>query len=506
MNHLDTEIRRAMGELANAAPPAREPDSFRREFLVPRDPGVGNRAAESGASRWLLAAAATVVMGMVGVALIVATSDDSPATTIAPGPVNTAPMAVLSGDALLDELSGRRWAALERFDDPSPTARTPEFTVTTSSGVASIEGFDGCNTYRGTFGLDGATVEGGEIASTTDGCDVETLGVGGTIELLPDTATFVLSDVDGSPVARFHDLDQLPPASADDMPFTFFGDDLDSATFVGSGVGFTECTRVGWEESNDGIRVALIETDVDCPLEFGPLGGWLAAVTEPAADAFVTPDGLLLANPTDSLQLRRLPVVEPDPEGVTLAAGAIFGIEPGPGTGPDDVLDVVVPRLGQPDADSGWLPASESGADTGGAISTIQCGAEYRELRWGDLSFGLWATGSRTLLQHWIVGDRRLAPFLVPETNLPATASPTTLETEHAVVVGDPESSIPDRFETSRSDSFFGLDDIDDVAVVQVLSANPTFTPGSVASPTRGGLYMVIDGTVAAFGDTTYDC
>lgn len=325
MNHLDTEIRRAIGELANAAPPMREPDSFRREF------DDGPTTTESGTSRWLLAAAAKVVVGLVGVVLVVATSDDTP-TAIAPapdtaGPATGVPTGALAGDALLDELSGRRWVALERFDDPSPTARTPEFTVTSSSGAPFVDGFDGCNTYGGTFQLDDATVEGGEIASTTVGCDVETLGFGGTIELVPDAGTLLLSDLDGSPLARFHDLAQLPPASADDMPYTFFGDDLDSVAFGFLGDGRAGCTRIGWEESTDGVRIELLEILDGCSFEDGPLGGWLAAI------------------------------VEPDPDGVTLAAGAIFGVEPGLGTGPDDVLDEVVPRLGQPDADSGWLPA-----------------------------------------------------------------------------------------------------------------------------------------------------
>lgn len=272
MNHLDTEIRRAIGELANAAPPMREPDSFRREF------DDGPTTTESGTSRWLLAAAAKVVVGLVGVVLVVATSDDTP-TAIAPapdtaGPATGVPTGALAGDALLDELSGRRWVALERFDDPSPTARTPEFTVTSSSGAPFVDGFDGCNTYGGTFQLDDATVEGGEIASTTVGCDVETLGFGGTIELVPDAGTLLLSDLDGSPLARFHDLAQLPPASADDMPYTFFGDDLDSVAFGFLGDGRAGCTRIGWEESTDGVRIELLEILDGCSFEDGPLGGW----------------------------------------------------------------------------------------------------------------------------------------------------------------------------------------------------------------------------------------
>lgn len=505
MNDLDTEIRRAMGELADAAPPAREPDSFGLRFDDERE----RTARSSGTSRWLLAAAATVVVGLVGVALAVVMSGDS-SETIVQGPDSAPPTDALTGDALLAELSGRRWVALERFDDPSPTARAPEFTVTSSSDGASIDGFDGCNTYGGAIRLDGATVAGGEIASTTVGCDVETLGVGGTIELFPDSTTLVLSDVDGSPLARFHDLARLRPASADDMPYTFFGDDLDSVAFVVSGIGFTECTRVGWEDSTDGVRVELLETDPDCPLEFGPLGGWLAAIAEPSAEALATSDGILLANPAMTLQLRRLAVAEPDPDGITLAAGAIFGIEPGLGTGPDDVLAEVVPRLGEPDLDTGWLPPERTVADDGTVTDIVPCAelTEYRELHWGDLSFGFWATGSRTFLQHWTVGDRRARSLAVPVTEPPATESPTGLTTEDGVAVGDPVTAIPDRFDTSRSEQFFGLDSDSPIGVVTVLSANPDFTPGSVTPPTRGGSYNYLEsvGVVVAFGAESFSC
>jgi hypothetical protein len=501
MNDLDTEIRRAMGELADAAPPAREPESFRRDLED------GRGAAASGTSRWLLAAVATVVVGLVGVVLVVTASDDPPGT-ITQDPVVTEPTTALVGDALLAELSGRRWVALERFDDPSPTARTPEFTVTTSSAGASIAGFDGCNTYGGAFRLEGATVGAGEIASTTIGCDVETLSVGGSIELFPGSATLLLSDRDGTPVARFHDLARLAPASAADMPDTFFADELDSVGFGFLGDGRAGCTRIGWEESADGVRIELLEILDGCPSDDGPLGEWLAAIAEPGAEALVTPDGILLANASTTLQLRRLPVVEPDPDGVTLAAGAIFGIEPGLGTGPDDVLAEIAPRLGPPDADSGWLPAKRTVTPAGTVTVLTPCPdlTRYRELHWGDLSFAFWGAGSRSLLQYWNVGDGPAIGFDVPETDRSNAAAPTELRTEDGVGVGDPVTAIPDRFDTSGLEQIFGSDPTDDVGRVTVLSSNPAFTPGSVASPTRGGGYTVVDDVVVGFGAQTFGC
>jgi hypothetical protein len=520
MNNLDTEIRRAMGELANAAPPAREPESFRRafddeepatapgasiEYLVPRDPGSGNRG---GASRWLLATAATLVVGLVGVVLVMATSDD-PSAPITTAPVTTAPTAGLTGDALLDELSGRRWVALERFDDPSPSARTPEFTVTNSDGGASVDGFDGCNTYSGTFELDETSVERTEIASNGVGCDVETLGFGGSIELLPGADTLLLSEVDGSPLARFHDLARLTPATADDMPYTFFGDRLDSVTFVVSNVGFTECTRVGWEASTDGVGVELLETDIDCPIEFGPLNGWLTDITTGGADAFVTPGGLLLANASSTLQLLLPPVAEVDPDGVTLAAGAIFGIEPGAGVSPEDVLDEVVPRLGQPDLDTGWVPLDQLTSDAMDPVFNpcSETQGNYRELWWGDLSFGFWGSGSRTDLQFWNVGDRRL--MFSPDTPAPVPTNASGLVTDAGVGVGDPAASIPDTVATAWDWNVGQADRFEPgtlVLVVTVVSANPMSTPSNTAAPYRDGEYLVVDGVVAAFGSDPLSC
>ena len=183
---LDTEIRRAMGELANAAPPARPAESFtaeslragstRPEFQPPR---TSSSDQPSGQRGWLLAAAAAVVVAVVGVSLVLVNSDE-PTTTISdvpPTPEHHPEAAVepLVGDALLAEVAGRRWVALERFDDPSPTARTPEFTVTAAAGDPIVEGFDG------------------------------------SIELAPDASTLALVDPDGAQLARFHDLARLAP-------------------------------------------------------------------------------------------------------------------------------------------------------------------------------------------------------------------------------------------------------------------------------------------------------
>lgn len=510
---LDTEIRRAMGELANAAPPARPPESFDTESLTTefeplRTASTSTTSQSTGHRGWMLAAAATVIVAVAGVALAVVNSDGDPTAISGVPTAPTTPENVpLADDALVSELADRRWGALERFDDPSPTARTPEFTVTSTPNGPAVAGFDGCNGYAGSFEFDGTSIAGGEITSETVGCDVETLGFGGSIELAPDASTLVLVGADGSPLARFHDLALLDPASADDMPYTFFVDGLEGVAFTVSGVGVTRCTRVSWDETDNGVRVELLETDA-CSLELGddgPASGWLADVTESGADALLAPDGVLLAGDSSTLLLRRLDVVEPDPDGVTLAAGAVFGFQPGVGTGPDDVLAELVPRFGEPDFDSGPLPAERNVDDDGNVTVYSMCGgrAEYRELWWGDLSFGFWVDGSRTFLHYWKVGDERITTFLVPDVEVdPAT--PTGLTTEDGVGVGNPATSIPDRFDISDSVRSYGPSG--DPVIFSVLSANPAFTPSNVASPTIGGLYVVVDGEVIGFGAESFSC
>ena len=212
----------------------------------------------------------------------------------------------------------------------------------------------------------------------------------------------------------------------------------------------------------------------------------------------------MLADDSSALYLRRLSVVEPDPDGITLAAGSVFGFQPGVGTGPDDVLAELVPRFGEPDFDSGLLPAERNVDDDGNVTVYSPCGgrAEYRELWWGDLSFGFWVDGSRTFLHYWKVGDERITAFLIPDVEA-GPATPTGLTTEDGVGVGDPVTSIPDRFDISDSVRSDGPSN--DPVIFSVLSENPAFTPYNAASPI-GGLYVVVDGEVIGFGAESFSC
>ncbi len=90
-----------------------------------------------------------------------------------------------------------------------------------------------------------------------------------------------------------------------------------------------------------------------------------------------------------------LPSVEVDPTGVTIAAGALFGIEPGVGVTPDEMIEAANPILGPPDHDTGWIDRRDLDVD----VPVQDCGLnDYREIVWEDLVTGFWGAGSRTVL------------------------------------------------------------------------------------------------------------
>ena len=206
----------------------------------------------------------------------------------------------------------------------------------------------------------------------------------------------------------------------------------------------------------------------------------------------------------------QLPIVPAAPDGVTIAAGAIFGLTPGRAVGPEDALAAVVPHLGQPDHDTGWIPLTTE-------IRPCQELTEYRELWWGDLSLGFWGRGSATYFQYWTVGDRRFVLFIIPEIDVPAPTMPTMLVTEHDVRVGDTIAAIPDapnvRSTPWPGDDRFG--DSSEVVRTAVFSTDPDAPPGAPDSVSRSdsyplidgeGSYLSIDGEVAAFGAESLAC
>lgn len=147
-----------------------------------------------------------------------------------------------------------------------------------------------------------------------------------------------------------------------------------------------------------------------------------------------TDDGLLLAADRGAIHLRTLPTADVDPNGVTIAAGAAYGIEPGIGVTPDGVLAAVTPHLGDPDLDTGWIPGPSDS-------QMANCELVWGDLVWGDLVFGFWATGSRTELLFWHVGDERIVLTPTPEVDRP-DLDPLDLRTESGV--GDAPDAISD--------------------------------------------------------------
>lgn len=197
----------------------------------------------------------------------------------------------------------------------------------------------------------------------------------------------------------------------------------------------------------------------------------------------------------------RLPIVRADPDGVTIAAGAVFGLTPGRAIAPEEALAAVVPHLGQPDHDTGWIPLATE-------IRPCPELTDYRELWWGDLSLGFWGRGSATYFQYWTVGDRRFVSFLIPEIDVPTPTAPTMLGTEQDVRVGDTADDIPDAPNVTTSqrqgDDRFG--DSTEVVLTAVSSADPDAPPAATDSLSRSGSYLSIDGDVVAFGAESFTC
>lgn len=454
----------------------------------------------------LVLVAAAAVVAVVAAAVVLR----SPSDELDP--------AALTGSALFDELDGRTWYALERFDDPSPSSLTSVVTFSGTADAPEMTAHDGCTAYGGAFTLDGRTIVGDDIAVPGSDCGVDVLAIepGHQIELRPDDVSFTLLDESGNPVASFVDGDSLAPATADVMPFTWFVDDLETVSFNDTGRGVaTLCTLLAWEERDGRILVTLPDPDAhscggfedeDGVIEFSPVGRRLRELTLGGTEVRRVSDGLLLVGDDSAIQLRTIPTAIVDPTGVTIAAGALFGIEPGLGVTPDELVAAAEPVLGAPDVDSGWL----DGRDLGDIGSFITCGLDdYREIVWGDLVSGFWGSGSRTVLAFWYVGDRRILSSSLPDAQHPAQAGRSGLATEHGVSIGDPSDEIPDRPNMTRIDRSAGdprFDGSTDVVRTDVISTNPRATRANLETPILGGSYLTIDGTVAAFGSEAIDC
>jgi hypothetical protein len=472
----------------------------------------------SGDSTWLgrrgrvLLAAATTAILVAGLVLVTGRADDG---AIELEPAGDLDPDALRGDDLFGELEGRRWLALERYDDPSPTVLTSDVTFAGSADSPEIIGHDGCTAYGGTFALAGAAIEAAAFTADGEACDVDvlTLEAGQQIELLPGADSFVLRADDGRQIARFADLATLTPATGDDLPAEWRVDDLQVVEFTSTGRGVVAlCTWLTWEERSRDVIVFLDADQPSCDafknddgqMEFSRVTDGIRELATDGADVFLSSGGLVLVGELGAIELRTLPTVEARPDRVTIAAGALFGIEPGVGVTPDAVIDAVAPFLGAPDQDTGWLDRRNLGA----AIQT--CGLnDYREIAWGDLVTGFRGTGSRTVLQFWSVGDRRIIAATTPETELATPTEPSGVTTEDGVGIGDPIDAIPDRFNSNRFELATNGERFDpamEVQWVNVVSRNPRAAGSTLEPASRRGSYLVVDGTVAAFGAEVVNC
>lgn len=463
----------------------------------------------------MLVAAAAAVAIVVGAVVATRTRDGSVELV----PSDDVGAAALGGEDLVAELAGRRWVALERFDDPSPTVLTSDVLFTGTADSLELVGHDGCNDYGGPFSFDGSSVVSSGFESETDECDADVLAIesGHRIELTSGDTTFSLRSDDGRVIAQFTDYDTLELAEPEIMPYGWYADDLEFVEFTATGRGIAMfCTVLAWEDQGDRIVVTMPDPDdhrcsgfedENGEIDFSTVATELRELTTKGAEVRRIPTGLMLAGERGAIQLLALPAAEVDPTGVTIAAGALFGVEPGVGVTPDALIDAAAPVLGTPDDDTGWLDRRSSG--DANRIQT--CGLnEYREIRWGDLVAGFRGSGSRTVLMFWYVGDPRTIGMITPDIDRPRVSGPSGLTTEHGVGVGDPIDDLPDRINISRVDWDAGndarFDESDAIVSVTVISANPRKTPSNLEPGILGGSYLSIDGTVVGFGAETTSC
>ncbi len=192
-----------------------------------------------------------------------------------------------------------------------------------------------------------------------------------------------------------------------------------------------------------------------------------------------------------------MPLVQLDPDGITIAAGAIFGFVPGRGTGPDEVLPVVNDRLGPPDHDTGWIDVNTVYIPCAGLTN-------YREIWWGDLSMGFWGLGSGTYFHFWNVGDRELMMFILPEVDVPSPTRTTGLSTEHGISIGDLIGDVVDLPNAVSND--LPTQNQDASLITNVVSTVPGADPASINPTSRSGSYLSDDGEVIAFGGESLTC
>lgn len=423
----------------------------------------------------------------------------------------------LAGDILLGQLIGRRWVETRRFDDHVPTALTATLQFGDAGNTASIAADDGYKQYDGGFQLDGDTIVGfGFESNVSCGPDLLDLSHGTQITLFDGESVFELIGGDDEVIAEFTDLESLPPADETTVPGTWLLDQLSVVHLTSYGTLHVPCDSGRWEIDEGRLTAELQNAGpAGCSTYFGDIE---MLVTDTAlrelitggADVRVVDDTLVLSNNQRVMTLRQPPVVEPDPAGITLAAGAAFGIEPGLGVSPDDVLAAVVPRLGQPTHDTGWLEPEPLGSDDGTSISLDPCQlTDYRELWWGDLVFGFWGRGQRTALMFWNVGDRANIVAPHPEPYLPSPEETAGLSTEHGVGIGIGERAalLPDA--VNIAPLRYQVDGLPPDAggqIIAVISAGPESDADQPSPNLRQGEYLVVDAMIQAFGVEIFDC
>lgn len=400
-----------------------------------------------------------------------------------------------------DRLAGRTWVQTARFDRV-PSVRTPVLVVSGATGERlDVSGHDGCTPIDQTVTLGpgpAGRAPSGTIAAVTavdgdgGGCDDPDATPirwepGDLLVLADDRITI---ERGGDALAELTALDILPAGTADDLTGTWLLDRARAVRFEeGALAPPFQCrtTRdVDWrvedgtltvDDVPDDILSCVDDVDAEWQLDLVPLADRvLRDLIARPVDVRVVGGSPLLIGATGALRLVEVPDVPTDPDGLTVATGAAFGVRPGVGVGADDVLDAVVPVLGRPTYDSGWV-------DVPPGTQTLcpETADQYRELWWGLLRFDLWQRGARTSLQRWRYAgddDRDVVVPPLPLDRPDATELPNdpVIRTEAGLTLGDSADGLvgPDviRFDdvvvvVSRAGSgTYELDEEGDVVVI----------------------------------------
>jgi heat shock protein HslJ len=235
-----------------------------------------------------LAAAAVLTIGLLASqALAALAQEESPASGDSPGgePIPT------------DAIEGVTWLLAEQLIDGALTGVPEDVVVTLLLEDGAIGGSGGCNSYFGSYTLDGDAVTFSGIGSTLMACeppagDVETAYFS-NLELVAtwfsDGGSLTLNDGTGVPVLRFIpqvDAEPIPTDGIEGLAWQLGEQAVDGALApLPEGVDVTLTMAEGQAGGNGGCNTYFADYTLEASsLSFGTVGSTMMACDSPAGD------------------------------------------------------------------------------------------------------------------------------------------------------------------------------------------------------------------------------